>query len=49
MEKIIKLQERDVYISPKIEVVEIEIEQNILQASSGEGDLPGNDMEGEDW
>lgn len=44
MEKELRL-EKEVYISPEIEVVEIEIEQNILQA--GSGDIPG--LPGEDW
>lgn len=45
MEKELKTVEKKVYISPDIEVVEIEIEQNILQA--GSGDLPG--LPGENW
>lgn len=45
MEKEIRLLEKETYISPDIEVVEIETEQNILQAGSNE--LPG--MPGEDW
>lgn len=38
-------QEREEYVAPAIEVVEIELEQNVL--SSGSGDLPG--FGGEDW
>lgn len=34
--------EKDIYISPDIESVDIEIEQNILQSGS-------IDMPGEDW
>lgn len=37
--------EKKTYIAPDIEVVEIEVEQNILQAGSG----TINDMPGEDW
>ena len=37
--------EKETYIAPDIEVVQIEMEQNIL--ASGSGDLPG--MGGEDW
>ena len=37
--------EKENYIAPDIEVVEIEIEQNILQR--GSGDVP--DMGAEDW
>ena len=47
MEKKIKSVEKETYISPAIEVVEIEIEQNILAGGSGKGDLPG--MPGEAW
>ena len=49
MEKKIKSLEKETYISPDIEVVEIEIEQNILAGGSGSGtgDLPG--MPGEPW
>lgn len=45
MEKEIKLEEKETYIAPDIEVLNIETEQNILQA--GSNDLPG--MPGEDW
>lgn len=34
MEKEIKTVQKEAYITPDIEVVEIEIEQNILQSSS---------------
>ena len=44
MEKKIRL-EKDTYIKPDIEVVEIEIEQNLLAGGSGE--LPG--IGAEDW
>ncbi len=49
MEKKIKSVEKETYISPAIEVVEIEIEQNILAGGStgGSGDLPG--MPGTPW
>ena len=40
-----KAAQKEAYISPDIEVVEIEIEQNILAGGSNE--LPG--MDGEDW
>ena len=43
MEKDFKTLEKEVYISPDIEVVEIEIEQNILASGSAP------DMGGEDW
>lgn len=46
-----KSLEKETYIAPTIEVVEIEIEQNIL--ARGTGDLPNEnndwDMGGEDW
>lgn len=45
MEKEFKLIEKEFYIAPDIEVVEIEIEQNILQG--GSGDVP--DMGPVDW
>lgn len=45
MEKEFKTIEKETYISPDIEVVEIEIEQNIL--ASGSGDV--NSMGAEDW
>ncbi|MGV8962092.1 MAG: hypothetical protein ACOH2V_01775 [Candidatus Saccharimonadaceae bacterium] len=45
MEKEIKSSEKENYISPNIEIVDIVTEQNILQA--GSGDLP--DMDGLDW
>ena len=44
MEKEFKSIERETYIAPDIEVVEIEIEQNIF---AGSGNLPG--MGAEDW
>lgn len=47
MEKEIKSVVKETYISPDIEVVNIESEQNILQAASG--NFQNNDMEGEDW
>ena len=42
MDKQIKSQEKETYISPDIEIVEIETEQNILQNGSmgGDGDTP---------
>lgn len=46
MKKGIKSTEKECYISPDIEVLNIETEQNIL-ASGSSGDLPG--MPGEDW
>lgn len=46
MKKEIKSQEKVTYISPDIEVVNIEIEQNILAGGSG-GDLPG--LPGDFW
>lgn len=45
MEKEIKSSEKETYISPNIEIVDIVTEQNILQA--GSGDSP--DMDGLDW
>ena len=45
MEKEFKSTEKETYISPTIEIVDIETEQNILQA--GSGDSP--DLPGEDW
>lgn len=45
MKKEIKTIEKVNYVSPDIEVVNIETEQNILQA--GSNNLP--DMPGEDW
>ena len=36
MEQEIKSTEKETYISPDIEVVDIEIEQNILQEGSGD-------------
>ena len=36
METEIKLQVKETYISPDIEIVDIEIEQNILQEGSGD-------------
>lgn len=38
-----KLQEKEIYISPNIEIVEIKTEQNILASGST------LDMPGEDW
>ena len=50
MKKEIKSSEKETYISPAIEVVEIEIEQNILAGGSGDGSLPGGGvMPGEPW
>ena len=43
MEIQIKSQEKETYISPDIQIVEIETEQNILAS----GSVP--DMPGEDW
>ena len=43
MKEEIKSLEKEAYISPEIEVVEIEIEQNILASGST------LDMPGEDW
>lgn len=45
MKSITKTVKKETYIAPDIEVVEIEIEQSILQSSSG--DIP--DMPGSDW
>ena len=42
MKKEIKLTEKETYISPAVEVVDIETEQNIL-ASGSVPDLPGED------
>ena len=39
----VRLQEKETYITPDIEIVGVQIEQNIL----GDGSAP--DMEGEDW
>ena len=36
MEKEIKSSEKAIYITPEIEIVDIEIEQNILQEGSGD-------------
>ena len=52
MEKKIKSVEKETYISPAIEVVEIEIEQNILAggSSTGDGGFPnGGTMPNEPW
>ena len=38
MEKEIKSIEKEIYISPEIEIVDIVIEQNILQNASGESE-----------
>ena len=46
MKKEFKSTEKETYISPDIEIVDIEIEQNILAGGSS-GDVP--DMPGEDW
>lgn len=43
MKKEIKSSEKENYISPDIEIVDIETEQNILAS----GSVP--DMPGEDW
>lgn len=43
MKEEIKSLEKEAYVSPEIEVVEIEIEQNILASGST------LDMPGEDW
>ena len=43
MEQEIKLTEKETYIFPDIEVVEIEIEQSILHSTS----LP--EMQGNEW
>lgn len=45
MEKKSLQLEKKAYIAPKIEVVEIELEQNIFAGSLN--DIPG--MPGEDW
>lgn len=45
MEKEFKTIEKETYISPDIEVVEIEIEQNILASGSTET----MDMDAVDW
>ena len=42
----------EVYESPQIEVIDIEVEQNIMAGSADTNDaflLELNDMEGEDW
>lgn len=50
MKKEVKLLEKENYIAPDIEVVEIETEQNILDGGSdGRGDLSGADMNNEEW
>lgn len=46
MEKEIKTLKKETYISPDIEVVDVETEQNILASGSGDGDL---DMPFENW
>ncbi len=43
----LKLIEKETYIAPDIEVMEVEIEQSILADASGGGDLPG--FGGEPW
>ena len=43
MKEEFKTLEKEVYISPDIEIVEIEIEHNILAGGSAPG------MPGEDW
>lgn len=45
MEKEIESVERETYIAPDIEVIEIEIEQNLLAGGSGEAP----NLVGEDW
>jgi len=45
MKSAIKSLEKEIYISPDIEIIDIDSEQNIL--SGGSGDIPG--MGGEDW
>lgn len=45
MNQDIKTQERETYISPDIEVVEIQIDQNILAKGSGKT----LDMKNNDW
>lgn len=45
MEAETKFEEKEAYISPDIEIVEIQIEQNILASGSG----TPLDMPGEDW
>ena len=40
MEKVIKSQEKETYISPDIVIMDIETEQNILASGSGNGDAP---------
>ncbi len=45
MEELIKIIEKDAYISPNIEVVEIEVEQCIL--AGGSGNIPG--LSPEEW
>ncbi len=42
MKKELKSTEKEIYISPDIQIVDIETEQNILQAGSAP-DLPGED------
>ena len=49
MKKEIKSTKKETYIAPDIAVVEIEIEQSILQATSGNvPDMPGGDW-GDGW
>ena len=45
MEKEFKTTEKETYILPDIEIMNIETEQNIL--AGGSGDSP--DLPGEDW
>lgn len=45
MEKKFNLLVKEPYLSPNIEIVEVETEQNIL--AGGSGVLPG--LDGEDW
>ena len=45
MKKEFKTTEKETYISPDIEIVDIETEQNILQAASGDT----IDLTNEDW
>lgn len=45
-----KLSEEKTYIAPDIDVVNIELEQNILQAASGTGETQQlNNFDWEDW
>lgn len=45
-----KLSKEMIYIAPDIDVANIELEQNILQAASGTGETQQlNDFGGENW